>query len=145
MLALIPLGLRNGDGPRDVRVLAIDAVGGRRGASVTLTNPDRVPVIVGMSLRPAGLRLRLEGDAYVRIRTRSTAPDVLPRRQTAIAVLSPGATATFLVAADADVPQRAELVVRIGQRQRLRVIHRLVQLPPPDSAIDRQDLLLARR
>lgn len=128
--ALIPLGLRGGDRPDDALLLHVEARTAPRGASVTVTNPGRAPVILGMSLRRAGARLRLEGPSYVRIRTGSTKPELLADKHASVGVLGADETRTFVVPADAHVRQRAELVAVIGQPRRLRTIHRLVVLTP---------------
>ena len=128
--ALIPLGMRAGDRPDDALLLHVEARAAPRGASVTVTNPGSAPVILGMSLRQAGARLRLEGPCYVRIRTGSTRPELLAEKHAWIGVLAGDETRTFLVPADAHVRERAELVAVIGQQRRLRTIHRLVMLAP---------------
>src|SRR5690348_11231381 len=125
---LIPLGLRAGDRPDEARLLAVSALAAPRGASVTVTNPGGVPVIVGMSLRRAGPRLRLNGPAYVRIRNGGTAPELLAGSQASNGGLPAGETQTFVVSADAQIRRRAELVAVIGQQERLRTLHRLVVL-----------------
>jgi hypothetical protein len=127
---LIPLGLRAGDRPGDALLLHVEPRMAPRGASVTVTNPGRTPVILGMSLRRAGARLRLSGPSYVRIRTGSTSSDLLADTHELVGVLDADETGTFVVPADARVRQRAELVAVIGQRRRLRTIHRLVVLAP---------------
>jgi hypothetical protein len=129
VIALIPLGLRVGDQPRDVLLLDVAPRIAPRGATVTVTNPGGIPVILGMSLRRAGPRLRLEGGTYVRVRTGRTTSDLRPDQQTQIAVVGPGETETFVVSAGGHVPRRAELVAVVGQAKRLRTIHRRVVLP----------------
>jgi hypothetical protein len=129
--ALVPLGLRAGDRPGDALLLHVEPRTAPRGASVTVTNPGRSPVILGMSLRRAGARLRLAGPSYVRIRTGSTSSELLADKHAWVGVLDADETRTFVVPADAQVRQRAELVAVIGQRRRLRTIHRLVELAPP--------------
>jgi len=133
-IALIPLGLRTGDEPGEVLLIHVAALGAPRGASVTVTNPGQAPVIVGMSLRRAGPRLRLEGPAYVRIRSGSTASELLAGHQASIGVIEAGETRTFVVPAEAPIRRRAELVAVIGQRERLRTLHRLVVLGPASGA-----------
>jgi hypothetical protein len=128
--ALVPLGLRAGDRPGDALLLHVEPRTAPRGASVTVTNPGRSPVILGMSLRRAGARLRLAGPSYVRIRTGSTSSELLADKHAWVGVLDADETRTFVVPADAQVRQRAELVAVIGQRRRLRTIHRLVELAP---------------
>jgi hypothetical protein len=129
-LALIPLGLRSGDRPHDVVLNAVEPQTEPRGAAVTLANRDGIPVIVGLTLRRAGVRLRLEGAGYVTVGSRRRRAE---ERDT-VAVLDAGETATIIVPAGARIGARAELVVVIGQRERLRTIHRLVRLPGSGAA-----------
>ncbi len=91
-IALIVLGLRAGDQAGEALLLTVSPLTTPRGASVTVRNPGKAPVIVGMSLRRAGPRLRLEGPAYVRVRSGSTASELLAGRQTSIGLLDAGAT-----------------------------------------------------
>jgi hypothetical protein len=133
VVVLTALGLRTGDRPGDVLLLDVRAHRAPRGATVTVTNPGAAPVILGMSLRRAGARLRLEGVAYVTIRTGKTDPHLLADRQARIGVLDADETRTFRVPARPDLGRRAELMVIVGQRGRLRIIHRLVVLPEPQS------------
>lgn len=133
VLMLIPLGLRAGDKPGDALLLAVEPQAAPRGASVTITNPGEVAVIVGLSLRRRGVRLRLEGESYTRLRTSRTAPELLPASQAAVGVVTPDEPAIFSVPADARLGRRAELVVVVGQRDRLRTIHRLVRLPEVEA------------
>lgn len=130
VLLLIPLGFREGDKPGDALVLGAVPHPCPRGVSVEVTNRGHVPLLIGMSLRRPGLRLRLEGGAYARLRTRGTTPDLLPERQAFIGVLHPGEREMFVVVASANVGRRAELVVVCGQPDRLRSIHRSVSLTP---------------
>jgi hypothetical protein len=128
VIALIPLGLRAGDQPGEALLVDVAALSAPRGASVTVRNPGQAPVVVGMSLRRAGPRLRLEGPAYVRIRNGSTDSKLLAGHQASIGVLEAGETQTFVVPAEVPIRRRAELVVVIGQRERLRTLHRLIVL-----------------
>lgn len=128
VIALFALGLRAGDHPGEAVLLDVAPLTSPRGAAVTVCNPGRVPVIVGISLRRAGARLRLEGRAYVRVRSGSTAAELLAARQTSVGLLDAGETQTFVVPGDASIRRRAELVAVIGQRDRLRTLHRLVVL-----------------
>lgn len=126
VILLIPRGFRAGDQPEDAVLLGVESLSAPRGAAVTMRNPGQAPVLVGMSLRRAGLRLRFEGPAYVRIRDGRTSSELLAGKQTCIGVLDAGETATFAVPAEAGTRRRAELVAVIGQTRRLRTIHRLV-------------------
>jgi hypothetical protein len=143
--ALVPLGLRAGDQPGDALLLHVEPRTAPRGASVTVTNPGRTPVILGMSLRRAGARLRLEGASYVRIRTGSTSPDLMADQHAWVGVLDADETRTLVVPADPEVRKRAELVAVIGQRQRLRTIHRPVLLSPASGLGARDGRALGAR
>jgi hypothetical protein len=134
VIALIPLGLRAGDQAGDALIVEVAPLSAPRGASVTVRNPGQGPVIVGMSLRRAGPRLRLEGPGYVRIRNGSTASELLAGHQASIGVLGGGETQTVVVPAEAPIRRRAELVVVIGQPERLRTLHRLVMLAEASGA-----------
>jgi len=136
VIALIPLGLRAGDRAGDALLLDVQPRGVPRGATVTVTNPGQDSVMLGMSLRRAGPRLRLDGGSYIRVRTGSTSSDLQAGCQTGIAVLEAGETDTFVVPAGAKLPQRAELVLVVGQPERLRTIHRLVVLPQRELSLD---------
>lgn len=128
VILLIPLGLRAGDRRDDALLLDVEPLAEPRGASVTVSNPGEVPVLLGLSLRRAGLRLRLEGPSYVRVRNGRITPDLRVGTQSAIGIVDAGETATFAVPAEPGIRRRAELVVVIGQPRRLRTLHRLVAL-----------------
>ena len=55
-IMLIPLGLRAGDGSADALLVNVEPRITPRGATVTVTNPGRDSVMLGLSLRRAGLR-----------------------------------------------------------------------------------------
>jgi hypothetical protein len=134
VIALIPLGLRAGDGPSDVLLLDVEPRIAPRGATVTVSNRGASPVLLGLSVRRAGPRLRLEGGTYVRIRTGRTTSDLRADQQTLVGVLDAGETETYPVPAGVRVRRRAELVAVVGQHERLRSIHRLVVLAEPSGA-----------
>ncbi len=136
VITLIPLGLRAGDRAGDALLLNVEPRIAPRGATVTVLNRGGRSVMLGMSLRRAGPRLRLEGGSYVRVRTGSTSAELRAGQQTDIAVLDAGETETFVVPASAQVARRAELVVIVGQPERLRTIHRLLVLPRRDLCVD---------
>ncbi len=75
-IMLIPLGLRAGDRSDDALLVNVELRITPRGAAVTVTNPGRDSVMLGLSLRRPGLRLRLEGRSYVRLRTGSMSSDL---------------------------------------------------------------------
>jgi hypothetical protein len=124
VLALIPLGWRAGDKPHDARVMEVRPEPGFPVIRVRVTNPGDEPVVVGLSLRRPSLRLRLEGGHYVRLRTRQVTSDLLPGRQATVGVLAGRETGTFRVPAARGLDSRPELVTVLGQRGRLRTVHR---------------------
>ena len=132
LIALIHLGMRAGDRPGDALLLDVAPRITPRGARITVTNPGGAPIICGMSLRQPRARLHLEGGSYVRIRTGRTDSDLLPDRQAQIGALAGGETRTFVVPAGARLGRGAELVVVIGQSDRLRTIHRRLMVPRAD-------------
>jgi hypothetical protein len=129
LISLVVVGVRAGDRPGDALLLDVAPRSSPRGARATLTNPGGAPVIFGISLRRPGLRVRLEGGSYVRIRTGRTDSELLAARQAQVGALAAGETRTFVVPAGARLGRRAELVVVIGQSSRLRTVHRLLVLP----------------
>lgn len=131
LLWLAVVGVREGDGLDDALLVAVEPHPVPRGVRATIANPGALPVIVGLSLRRPGLRLRLEGGVYVRIASGGTTGELLPSHQTVMGALAPGQSATFVVPADPGLRRSAELAAVVGQRTRLRTIHRLVPLPAP--------------
>ena len=126
MLALV--GLRAGDRRDDARLVSLTPEPGLPAIHVSVTNPGDAPVLVGLSLRRPGLRLRLEGGHYVKVRPVRASPDGLAASQTTLGVLEPRATGTFLVPGPTLAGARAELVAFLGQPGRLREIHRGLRL-----------------
>jgi hypothetical protein len=145
VLMLIAFGLRAGDRAGELRLVAVTPQlrtsatrGGpvaRRELAVRIANPGDATVLVGLSLRRRGLRLLLEGGAYVQVPTR-VRRDLLAGRQAAVGAVAPRRTATFVLSVDGARAGRAELVVIAGERERLRCIHRSVTLPRADTAAD---------
>jgi hypothetical protein len=142
VLPLILLGLREGDKRGDGLVERIEPCVPPRSVTVTVRNPALVPLLVGLSLRRRGLRLRLEGGSYARLRSGRLTADLLPSRQDVVGVVDPDEEATFLVPAEIGLGSHAELVLVMGQRDRLRSVHLAVKLsalemnqsPPLSSA-----------
>jgi hypothetical protein len=127
VLVLIPWGFRDGERAGDAHLLGVAPLSSRE-LAVTMRNPGPVPVLVGLSLRRPGLRVRLEGGVYVRIGSQGQAAGRLPGRQAVLGVLEPRAVGTFVVRLPAGVRNDWELVAVVGQQERLRTIHRLVRI-----------------
>ena len=132
-LALIPVGLRDGDVAGDLQVTDVRISHRPRGVIVEVVNPGPAPMLIGLSLRHPGLRLQLESGTYARLRTRRTSPELLAGHQTVIAALQAGEAGTFPVPAPAGLGARAELVIVAGRTGRLRAIHRSVRLAAIDD------------
>jgi hypothetical protein len=131
VVALLPLGLRAGDRMDDAELVGVEPLVDARGVKVVVSNPSELPVLVGIKFRRCGIRLRLEGDSYVRIRTQRTSSDLLPRHMDVVGVIAAGETASFSACAERRLGRRAELVTVVGQDRRLRAIHRRVSLSRP--------------
>jgi hypothetical protein len=132
-VALIPLGFRGGDKPGDVMLLSV-TVQADLSVTAIIENPAEEAVLVGICLRPSGLRMRLEGRLYVRILSRRPrvriTRDVLPDDTVATGVVEPETVSAFTVPAERASGRRTELVAVVAQQDRLRAIHRLIALPP---------------
>jgi hypothetical protein len=134
-LTLALVGLRGGDRLDDARLVSVIPEPGLPAIHVSVTNPGDAPVLVGLSLRRPGLRLRLEGGHYVKVRSGRATPGGLATSQTTLGVLEPRATGSFLVPGPTLAGARAELVAFLGQPGRLREIHRGVRLRQPEGQL----------
>lgn len=130
-LGLISFGLQTGDRPGDVTVIGVSEQPGA--VLVGLSNPGQLPVLVGLSLRRPGLRLRLEAGTYVS-RCRSSAQPLPP----VVGVLAARETGRFALSASLRWGERAELQVVVGQEGRLRTIHRELRLADGGQASRRR-------
>jgi hypothetical protein len=129
LISLVALGVRSGDRPGEARILDISPRSTPRSCVVTLTNPGGNSIVCGMSLRRPRPRVRLEGGSYIATRSGRTDSELLATRQAQIGALAPGETRAFVVPAAAHLGRHVELVVVIGQADRLRAAHRLLALP----------------
>jgi hypothetical protein len=128
--ALLYVGSRAGDRPDDAAVSDIgpDPIG--VGIRFTVTGRGPHPVLVGASLRRRGLRVRCEGGHFVSVPGRTWRRHLLAARHTLVFVVDAGETQTFVIPVARDTPRRAELIVAVGEPDRLRVVHRAVDCGP---------------
>ncbi len=147
-LGLLSAGEREGDRPGDVTVTGVRADAAAAAISLVVHNPGVRPVIVGASLRRRGPRMRVEGRMYVTVPRDTTRDALLASRHTALTALEPKESRTLVVSAQAPIRRSAEVVIAVGQSDRLRVIHRAVELvsvaPTPPDAVVRDDLPAVR-
>jgi hypothetical protein len=129
-------GVRTGDRPGHSTVSAVEADADGLGIRFTVHNPGRQAVLVGASLRRRSLRLWQSNAAYISVPRRTTRDALLPDEHTLVCVVEPGERVVFRLAAPrtAAVARRQELVVAIGEPDRLRVLHRAVTPPAAHHA-----------
>lgn len=129
--ALLAAGVRTGDrfGEASVSGIGFDPLEGA--VRFTVHNPGDQSVLIGASVRRRSLRLRLEGGYLVRVPRVTTSDGFLAGRHSVIRAVPPGEREAVLVPLRAGIGRRSELVVVIGERERLRVIHRSVDTPGP--------------
>jgi hypothetical protein len=138
-LGLLRAGLRAGDRPGDVVLTAVRPCPSGAAVRISAHNPGRQAVIVGASLRRRSLRLRAEGRSYVSVPRDTAGESLLAGRYAVVCALAAGESRTLDVpAADPGLAHAAELTVAIGEPDRLRVIHRAVELGVAQSAEDRR-------
>jgi len=140
---LLATGLRAGDRPGDTLISAIGA-DAFQGVRFTASNPGRQAVLIGATVSRRTLRLMVEGGAFTRVPRRTDRDDLLAGRHTVVCAVGPGETQTVRVplaeqtvegpraagCRPAVAPGRwAQLVLAIGEPDRLRVVHRAVRLP----------------
>lgn len=133
---LLEAGLRAGDRPGDVTLTAVHADPGGAGIHVTVHNPGGQTVLLGASVRRRSLRSWCESGRFVSAPRRTAKARLLAGRQAAIAAVGAGDTEILLVPFSAAVARRAELVVVVGQADRLRVVHRTVYVGSPAPAAE---------
>lgn len=138
---LMVAGQRAGDRGEEAVLTAVESDEYGDGVWVTVHNPGRQPVLVGASVRRPGLRLRWEAGHFVRVPRRTLSDRLLAGQHALVCAVAAGDSETLLVPRTPHLKRRAELVVAIGQTDRLRVMHRAVELhelsrvtPPPAPA-----------
>jgi hypothetical protein len=126
--SLFVIGIRNGDRIGDATVAAAHPDDHGRGISFTLHNPAAQPVLIGASLRHPRLRLLGQAGRSVTAPRRTLRGKLLARQHTVVWAIPAGQTQTVIVPFSRAPGRRAELVVAIGQPDRLRVMRQRVEL-----------------
>lgn len=138
--ALLRVGSRAGDRFDEAAINAIGPDAASGGIRFTVTNRGPHPVLVGASLRRRSVRVRFEAGHFVSVPRLTWRRHLLAGRHAVVCAIAAGEIETVVVPVARDVPQRAELVVSVGESDRLRVVHRAVSCAglrpsaPPEPA-----------
>jgi hypothetical protein len=124
--ALLYAGSRAGDGPSDAALSDVAATPADAAVSFTVTNRGSHPVLIGASVRRRSLRLRVEAGHFVTVPGRTWRSKLLAGCHSVVCVVDAGEADTVLVPVAPGIPRHAELVVAVGEADRLRVVHRAV-------------------
>jgi hypothetical protein len=127
-------GVRNGDRLGDVAVGAAKADENGRGVSFAVRNPGPQPVLMGASVRRRSLRLRGEAGQLVSAPRRTLRKELLAGQHTVLYAIPAGEAESVLVPFSRPIRRWAEVVVVIGEPDRLRMVRQRVELPRPCRA-----------
>lgn len=134
---LLTAGLRVGDRVGDTTLTAVEADAAGDGLWFTVHNGGHQAVLLGASVRRRTVRLWLEGGSFTSVPRRTAQPSLLAGEHALVRAIGAGATETVRVGLS-NAGRRAELIVTIGEADRLRVLHRAVDLPgaPPPLQVE---------
>lgn len=127
-LAMIHLGVRNGDRPGDATVSAVLAGSGQPGESrpvvlVSVRNPGDTPLLAGFTARRRRIPGWLDGGTAVRVPRRTARPSLRARAHDVVGVVPAGGDAEFAVAVAGQAGRWYLVTAAIGQAGgRLRVL-----------------------
>jgi hypothetical protein len=124
------IGMRNGDRIGDATVGAAAADRSAGSVAFAVHNPGPQPVLIGASVRRRRLPLPGEAAKSVSVPRRTLRGKRLAARYTAVYVIPAGETQTLRVPFSGSRRRWAELVVAIGEPDRLRVVRQAVKLRP---------------
>jgi hypothetical protein len=124
--ALLYAGSRAGDRPDDAALSDVRAAASGTGISFKLTNRGSQAVLIGASVRRRSLRLHCEAGHFVSVPARTWRSKLLAGRHAVVCVVDAGDADTVLIPVAPGIPRHAELVVAVGEADRLRVVHRAV-------------------
>ena len=127
-------GVRAGDRPGDTTVSAVGVDGDGIGIRFTVHNPGHQAVLLGASLRRRRIRLWQSNASYISVPRRTARGGLLPGDHALVCVVEPDDRMVVRLGPSPTVSRRQELVVAIGEPDRLRVLHRAVTLPPAHRA-----------
>ena len=126
---MLAAGYRAGDRPGQAVLDDFGPDASGEGLRFTVHNPGRQPVLLGATVRRRTVRSWCEGGYFVRVPRRTWQERLRASRHTVVCVVEPEATEAVRVPVGvAAGRRRAELVVAIGESDRLRLIHRAVAL-----------------
>jgi hypothetical protein len=125
---LLAAGMRTGDRIGETQISRVEMDPIEHAIRFTLENPGDQGVLVGASVRPRSLRLRLESGSYVSVPRMTASSDWLAGRHAVIAAVAAGERTPVVVPVPPGIERRAELVVAVGEQRRLKVIHRAVEI-----------------
>lgn len=128
---LFVIGARAGDRLGDALVGAAEPDSSGRVISFTVHNPARQPVLIGASVRRRTLRAWMEAGQFVSVPRRTLRDTLLAGQHTEVCAIPARERQTVRVPVSASSRRRAELVVAIGEPDRLRVVRQAVVLGPP--------------
>jgi hypothetical protein len=144
-LTVLDVGLREGDRPSDTTLSAIEPDPRGRVIWLTVHNPGGQAVLVGASVRRPSLRLLCEAGAFTSAPRRTSRRGLRAGKHAVVCAIDAGDTRTVLVPLQSGGGRKAELVVAIGEADRLRVLHRAVGLPPARASARPESLRRPRR
>jgi hypothetical protein len=126
---VLALGLRAGDrfGDAIVETVVPDRDAGV--ISFTVHNPGEHAVLVGASVRRRCPRMWFEAGSFVSVPRRTARRGLLASHHSLICAVDGQESHILRVPLSHRSPSRAELVIAIGELDRLRVIHRTVVIP----------------
>jgi hypothetical protein len=128
---LFVIGMRNGDRIGDATVGAAKADAGGRWISFAVHNHAAQPVLIGASVLRSRVRRIGETGQSVSVPRRTLRNELLAGQHAVVGVIAAGETQTVLVPFARSIRRRAELVVAIGEPDRLRVVRQPVELSRP--------------
>ena len=128
---LLSAGLRAGDRPGEIGLAAVVPAPDGTTVCFAAHNPGGQAVLIGASVRRRGWRLRCEGGRFVSVPRRTSRGNLAARRHMVICAIAAGETQTVIVPVPEWMPRRAELVIAVGEADRLRIIHRAIGLQRP--------------
>lgn len=126
-VGLLLAGLRAGDQLGDTLISGV-GLDGNGNVGFTVENPGDQAVVIGASVRPRSLRLRCEAGSFVSVPRGTSSDAFLAGRHDVVCAISPGERELVLTPVPRGIGRRGELVVAIGEPERLRVVHRAVEL-----------------
>jgi hypothetical protein len=124
---LFAAGMRSGDRSGETMISGVQ-LRPDENVCFTVENPGSQAVVIGASVRRSSLRLRCEGGRFVSVPRVTTSDDLLAGRHAAIYAIPAGEQRRVLTPVPSGLGRRGELVVTIGEQERLRVVHRAVEL-----------------